>query len=275
MLLKLRDKTSMLLRLLCLMLIGVFLCAGPENAQIPSTHPEVIEGPWETTGASAIDGIFLTIETGSNWQTVNIRVYHRDKGKETRGYFATREKATAESYMMQDTHSFTLFDGTHLRIHFVDVTDLKPFDLDLTFSSDSHEWSGTWSRPGQAPDVALRRPDPKPGAPANPFVGDWAAASSKSYLAIGSFHIRESSDGTLSAWLDRDIASTDRRNGELLRVFSAAAPELILERPGDIGPPHHYHGTLSDNGQMLTGDWADEGSGTLNAPDKFQKVPSD
>ena len=263
----------MLLHLVCLISISPFPCTGQENTQIPSTNPELIEGLWETTGASGIDGIFLTIETGSNWQTINIRVYHRDAGKETSGNFGTNERAAAQSYNTQDDHSFTLFDGSHLRIHFVDVDDLKSFDLDLTFSSSSHEWSGTWSRPGQAPNVVLRRPEPKPSVTANPFVGDWTTASGKPYLASGSLHIRQSSDGTLSAWLDRVIASSDRRNGELLRVYSATAPELDLERPGDIGPPYRYHGSLSGDGQMLTGDWAENSGARLNAPDRFRKVP--
>lgn len=243
------------------------------NPRIASPNPKLIEGPWETAGVSGIDGIFLTTVTGSNWQTINIRVYHRDAGKETSGNFGTDEKATEQSYNTQDAHSFTLFNGSRLRIHFVDVTDLKPFDLDLTFSSNPQEWSGTWSRPGQASNVVLRRPEPKPVVTVNPFVGDWTTASDKSYLAPGSLHIRQSSDGTLSAWLDRVIASRDRRNGELLLVHSATAPELDLERPGDTGPRNRYHGRLSGDGQMLTGNWADEGSGTLNAPDQFRKVP--
>jgi hypothetical protein len=258
----------MLLRLMCLVFVGGFLC-GRENAQILSTNPELIEGPWETTGTSGIDGIFLTIATGLNWQAINIRVYHRVNGKETWGYFATREKATAESYRMQDAHSFTRFDGTHLRIHFVEVTGLQPFDLDLTFSPSSREWSGTWPRPDQVQNVTLRRPELHPGPPANPFVGDWATPSAKNSL-----HIRESSDGALSAWLDRSFASSDQRNGELLYVLSSTAPKLDLEWPADISAAHRYHGTLSDDGQMLAGDWAYENSGGLNAPDRFQRVPN-
>lgn len=262
----------MLRRLVCLISISVFPSMAQDHTRIASTNPELIEGPWETTGVSGIDGIFLTIETGSDWQTINIRVYHRDdKGKESWGYFAANEKATAKSYEIQDDHSFTLFDGTHLRIHFVDVTDLNPFDLDLTFSPGSREWSGTWPRPHETSDVVLTRPEPKPGVTANPFVGDWTTASSKPYLASGSLHIRQSSDGTLSAWLDRVIAS-DCRNGELLRVHSATAPELDLERPGDIGPAYRYHGSLSVDGQMLTGDWAENSGARLNAPDRFRRV---
>jgi hypothetical protein len=261
------------LLLMSLISINTFLSTRQEKAQIPSTNPELIEGPWETTNASGIDGIFLTTVTGSNWQTINIRVYHRDAGKETWGYFGTNERATPESYNLQDDHSFTLFDGSHLRIHFVDVTDLKPFDLDVTFSSSSHEWSGTWSLPRQTSNVVLKRPEPKPSITPNPFVGDWMTVSSNFYVASGSLHIRQSSDGKFSAWLDRVIASSDRRNGEFLQVHSATASELDLERPGDTGPSYRYRGSLSGDGQRLTGDWAENGGANLNAPDKFWKVP--
>jgi hypothetical protein len=260
------------LSLVWLISMSAFLLSGQEKAQIPSAHLELIEGPWETTSSSGIDGIFFRTITGLDWQVIDVRVYHRERGKENWGYFSTKEKATAEAYNLQDGDSFTLFDGKHLRIHFKDVTDLKPFDLDLIFSSSSHEWSGTWSRPGQAPDVVLRRPEPKPGVPASPFVGDWTTASSEAYLASGSLHIRQSSDGTLSAWLDRVIASSDRRNGEFLRVYATTAAELNLERPGETGPSYRYHGSLSGDGQLLTGEWEENGSGRLNAPERFRRV---
>jgi hypothetical protein len=261
------------LLLVCLISISAFLSTRQEKTQIPNNNPELIEGPWETTSASGIDGIFLTTVTGSNWQTTDIRVYQRDADKEKWGYFGTNERATAESYKLQDDHSFTLFDGSHLRIHFVDVTDLKPFDLDVTFSSSSHEWSGTWSRPHQTSNVVLKRPEPKPGIIPNPFVGDWMTVSSNFYVASGSLHIRQSSDGAFSAWLDRVIAPSDRRNGEFLQVRSASASELDLERPGVTGPSYRYRGSLSGDGQKLTGSWTENGGARLNAPDKFLKAP--
>jgi hypothetical protein len=261
------------LLLVCLTSISTFLFTRQEKAQIPSTNPELIEGPWETTSASGIDGIFLTTVTGSNWQTINIRVYHRGAGKETWGYFATNGRATAESYNLQDDHSFTLFDGSHLRIHFADVADLKPFDLDVTFSSRSHEWFGTWYRPRQLSNVVLKRPEPKPDVTPNPFVGDWMTVTSNFYVASGSLHIRQSSDGNVSAWLDRVIASSDRRNGEFLQVRSATASELDLERPGETGPSYRYRGSLSGDGRRLIGEWAQNGGAKLNAPRTFWKVP--
>jgi hypothetical protein len=133
--------------------------------------------------------------------------------KEARNAYMKKWRS-AESYSLQDDHSFTLFDGSRLCIHFVDVTDLKPFDLDVIFSFSSHEWSGAWSRARQISNVVLKRPEPKPGITPNPFVGDWMTVSSNFYMASGSLHIRQSSDGNLSAWLDRVIASSDRRTGE-------------------------------------------------------------
>jgi hypothetical protein len=259
------------LLLVCLISMSAYLSARQEKAQIPSAKPEFIEGPWETTSASGIDGIFLTTVTGSDWQSINIRVYHRDADKETWGNFGTNERATAESYNLQDDHSLTLFDGSHLRIHFVDVTDLKPFDLDVTFSFSAQEWSGMWSRPGQTSKVVLRRPEPKAGRTPNSFVGDWMTVSGNFYVARGSLHIRQSSDGKFYAWLDRVIASSDRRNGEFLQVHSATGSELDLERPADSGPSYRYRGKLSSDGQRLTGGWAETGGAKLNAPDKFWK----
>jgi len=105
----------------------------------------------------------------------------------------------------------------------------------------------------------------QPGVTANPFVGDRVTSSSKPYLARGSLHIRQSRDGTLLTWLDRVIGSSDRRNGELLQVHTASASELELETTGPGGPSYRYHVRLSADGQMLTGEWADNDGARLNA----------
>jgi hypothetical protein len=85
----------------------------------PTEHPELIAGPWEVASASEIDGIFFEIVTSSSgpsgheqfdWQTMNIRVYQREEGRETWGYFGTKDKATPQSYSMQDDQSFIVFD---------------------------------------------------------------------------------------------------------------------------------------------------------------------
>jgi hypothetical protein len=223
------------LLLIYLLSSGASLSTRQETNHIPSSNPERIEGPWEATSVSGIDGVFLTTVGGSGWQTLDVRVYHRYAGVETWGYFGTDDKATQESYNLQGDHSFTLFDGSRLRIHFVGVADLKPFDLDVAFSASSREWSGTWRRADQCSNVVLKRPEPRIGAIPNVFVGDWTSVSTKDDLAPGSLHLRQSTDGKFSAWLDREIASSDRRNGEFLQVLGVSKLELDVERPGEVG----------------------------------------
>jgi hypothetical protein len=283
-----------LLRLMCVLSVSLLFSAARGEAQVATEHPELIAGPWEVASASGIDGIFFEIATSSSgptghmqfdWQTMNIRVYHREEGKETWGYFGTKDKASPQSHSMQDDHSFTLFDGERLRIHFIEVTDLKSSDLDITFSPTSNEWSGTWSRSGQNSQVVLKRPEPNPGVTSTVFVGDWAgesAPNSPHYFVPGSLHIRESLDGVLSAWLDRTISGmdpktrsihNDQRNGEWLKVNSATDTGLILDTTNPMGPHSQFRGSLSEDHQVLTGTWERPGGGRLNAPDTFRRAP--
>jgi hypothetical protein len=183
---------------------------------------------------------------------------------------------------MQDDHSFTLFDGERLRIHSIEVTGLKSFDLDIAFSPTSNEWSGTWSRSGQNSHVVLKRPEPNPGVTPSVFVGDWIGESPPHFLP-GSLHIRESLDDALSAWLDRTISGidpkirsihNDQRNGGWLKIRSATVTGLILDTTNAIGPPSQFRGTLSEDHQVLIGTWERIGGGGLSAPDRFRRAPS-
>lgn len=271
-------------RLTLVLLICLFCTVTQE--QVPTLHPEFIAGSWESASASGIDGIFFNITTSSEgqvgheqiaWQTINIRVYHRQGGKETWGWFATSDNATPELYNMQDDHSFTLFDGERLRIHFTDISDLKPFDLDITFSPTAHVWKGTWSRSGKAFDVVLERPNPGTGVIPSAFIGDWEGEpgpNSRSYSAPDSgLRIRESSDGVLSAWLDRTFSNGNTRNGELLRVISATDAGLVLQTTSGGGATYQYRGSLSQDRRALTGIWESGRGGRLNAPDRFRRAP--
>ncbi len=286
--------SMLLLRLTCILFISLLLSPAQEGVDIPTPHPELIAGPWEVASASGIDGIFFEIATSSSgpsgreqfdWQTMNIRVYHRERGKETWGYFAAKDKASPESYSMRDDHSFTLFDGERLLIHCTNATDLKPFDLDITFSPIPNKWSGAWSRSGQSFNVALKRPAPNPGVTPRVFVGDWVSAAgpnSPNYFASGGLHVRESLDGVLSAWLDRTISGMDQktrlihneqRSGEWLKVNSATDSSLILDTLNWFGPPSQFRGSLSEDRQVLTGTWERPGGG-LRAPDRFRRAPA-
>ena len=281
-------------RLMCLLSVSCLLSAPQREAQVPTEHPELIAGPWEVAAVSAIDGISFEIVTSSSgqtgreqfvWQTMNIRVYQREGGKESWGYFATKDKASPQSYSLQDGHSFTLFDGERLRIHFVDGTELKSFDLDITFSPASNKWSGTWSRSGQNLHVVLTRPEPNRGVRPSVFVGDWIGEyvpNTRLHLALGSLHIRESLDGALSVWLDRTISSMnpktrsihkDQRHGEWLNVSSATDTQLIVDTTNPTAPASQFRVSLSEDHQVLTGIWDQPGGGRPNAPDKFRKAP--
>jgi hypothetical protein len=271
--------------------MGYLFHVAQDQAQVPTLHPELIAGPWESVSTSGIDGIFFDVETSSvgqagdeqiAWQMINIRVYHRQKGKETGGWFATNDKASAQSYSLQDDHAFTLFDGERLRIHFPDATDLKPFDLDITFSDSTHGWTGTWSRSGEAFNVVLERPSPGGDRTPSGFVGDWNGELNSAADTPGSIHIRESRDGALSAWLDRTISGMDRetrsvhrdqRNGELLRVSSMPGTGLILETSNWTGPACRYRGSLSEDQRVLAGNWENESGSRLNAPERFRRAP--
>jgi len=246
----------------------------------PALHPDLIAGPWESVGASGIDGIFFHIETGSSGpaerqqaarQTVDIRVYHRQGGKETAGWFATSDEATSKSNNIQDLNPFTRVDADRLQIHFADASDLKPFDLDISFSPADHVWTGSWTRADQALKVTLERPRPNAGVTSNAFVGDWEREPdpiSNFPSAPGSLHIRESSDGFLSAWLNRTISGTDprtravqsdQRSGEPLKVVSAIGDEIILETSFAMGHSHRYRGNLSEDNRVLAGTCEDGG----------------
>jgi hypothetical protein len=89
--------------------VGAFHAAA--YGQQPMLRAELLAGPWEVASPSGIDGIFLKIDTHpqrtadpqiASGQAVSIRVYHRQSGRETWGWYS----ADAAS----------VFDGQHLQI---------------------------------------------------------------------------------------------------------------------------------------------------------------
>jgi hypothetical protein len=277
-----------MLRLMYLLSV-ICLPSSPQlKPQVPTEHPELVAGPWEIANTSGIDGIIFEMETASSgptgresfdWQTINIRVYHREGGKEAWGYFSVNDKASPESYSMQDDHSFSLFDGERLRIHSIDAGELKPFDLDITFSPVSNKWSGTWSRSGQNLHVVLTRPELDRSARLSPFVGDWIGEPD-THSAPGGLHVRESLDGALSVWLDRTTSGMDARTNSIhtnqrsdwLKVSSASDAGLVLETNNPTAPPAQFRGTLSEDHQILSVIWDQPGGGRLSAPSRFRKL---
>jgi hypothetical protein len=286
------------LRLISLLATCFFLGAAQELSPIPTENPEQIGGRWETATPSGVEGIgfeVLTASTGQmgtkserfDWQSISIRVYTRESGQETWGYFAARYKATPKSYEeLLDGHSFDLFDGRRLRIHSVEFDGLKQFDLDLTLSPSANIWYGTWSRPGQNEHVVLTRPSANATDKPNPIVGQWIGEpipNSSRFFEPSTLDIRQSADGVLSVWLDRTSTAIDlhtgvmhneRRNGEQLNVESRTDAALVLNTNHSAGAHYQYRATLSADGQLLTGNWgAPGGGGRLAAAEQFRRAP--
>jgi hypothetical protein len=267
-------------RPIIVLFVGLLLGGSRVPRQPSVLHPEMIAGPWESASASGIDGIFFQTVTSYKgspddqeiaFQTTDIRVYHRQNLKEKWGWFSTQFQATPNGYTTQENKSLVLFDGQRLRIHFTDTTtaDLKPFDLDITFSATTPSWTGTWSQRGQSAAVTLKRPTPKNGMKPSGFVGDWNGETVHAFDMQGILQIRQSQDGVLSAWLNRKSGRA-QRNGEILRVYSASGIGLTLETTGG-GPFHDYHARLSGHQDLITGSWS--AGGGFNAPEKFRRIP--
>lgn len=247
-------------------------------AQIPLNDVQTIEGPWEFTSATGIDGVFISFNSflndrsgqmAINTQSINIRVYHRQNGIERQGYFSPGDSST----------SSVVIDAWHLTMSFSGHTEVGPFAIDLRFDPAAHHWSGNWNSEGKPRDVALERPHLTSAVPSQ-FVGDWVGEAT--HFAPATLHIRQSSDGQFVGWLDRSLStfdphtnlhSTDQRNAELLTVTTADKSKLQLKTTNAFGNAYVYDGAIADDGKTLTGSWpsVDGGSGRLNAPGNFTR----
>ena len=56
----------LVLHLLCLLSVNCLITTPQSLQDVPTHHPELIEGPWEVASASGIDGISFEIETSSS-----------------------------------------------------------------------------------------------------------------------------------------------------------------------------------------------------------------
>src|SRR5579871_4930842 len=289
-----------LYRLILLLALCCYLGAAQELSTVSTKHPEQIAGRWEATTSNGVEGIGIEISTSSKGpigsererfdsQDVNIRVYTRDDGKETWGYFAARYRATPASFdkILVDGHSFDLFDGRRLRVHGAEFSGLKQFDLEIVLLPRSDKWMGTWSRPGKYEYVTLARPEPADNAKLNRFVGRWVGEpgpNSPNSSDRTTLNIRQSADGVITGSLDHASSWTDFRSGEvhndrydgqLLNIESATDTTLILRTNSAASPIDQYRATLSPDGAMLTGSWSvSGGGGKPAAPDQFRRSPS-
>jgi len=248
------------------------LFCGTAHGQRPITQPELLSGPWELTDESGIDGIFLSLGTHARGtsdpviasQSINIRVYHRQNGHETWGWYsAASANGTADAG--------TMFDGRRLQIR----NDRVGLLLDLTFNAGAHRWTGTWPRDGQPRDVILERPHLPPGVTPSPFAGDWEGLPESTGLDRRTrLHVAQSSDRAFTVCMDRFMLLVDQRHGELLRLESIDHDTITLDTTNPAGVRDRYRGTLSADESTLVGTWGGTPTGrTFNASTRFRRTP--
>ena len=161
-------------RPLLLLAFSVFVLQVSDQPNKLIEHPEQFGGAWETTTVSGIDGIFIQIQADTHQaplrsgQSVDIWLYHRERGEQTGGWAnVVTYDSNAASGAVASNHSDTFFDGTRLHIGFAGHGDQKPvdlpFDLDVTYSPSSQQWTGIWTRSDESRSVTLERPKPSGG----------------------------------------------------------------------------------------------------------------
>jgi hypothetical protein len=213
---------------------------------------------WETTTSSGTHGIFLRINTHASGpaerrtiaeQTTDIRLYHRTARGKTWGWYRDDR-----------------FDGERLRVA----------GLDVTFDAARRRWSGTWPLDGDTHGVVLERPRSADGSKSCPVCGDWEGVPEPARFAAHTvLHVVQSSDGPLTAWIDRMIAIMDQRHGELLEVLSSDPANVTFALVSSGGPAIRFNGKLSADGLKLSGRW-DGGSGgyRFNASENLGRLRS-
>jgi hypothetical protein len=238
------------------------LSVGVMRATPPLARPESMAGAWETTTPSGTHGMFLHISTHARGpaerqtiteRTADIRLYHRTAGREGGGWYRDGR-----------------FDGERLRVA----------GLDVAFDADRLRWSGTFTIDGEARSVLLERPRPPAGSGSCPVCGDWERVPESTPFSTPTWlHIMQSSDGALTAWMDRILGVVDQRHGEPLEVLSADSSQVTLALVS-AGSNARFNGRLSDDGSTLSGRW-DNGAGsyrlgpesyTLNAAVNFRRL---
>jgi hypothetical protein len=236
--------------------VAAALGVGAIRGKPPVVHPEWVAGAWETTTSSGTHGMFLRISTHASGpaerqtiteQTTDIRLYHRTARGETWGWYRDDR-----------------FDGERLRVA----------GLDVTFDAAGRRWSGTWSLDGETRSVLLERPRSADASKSCPVCGDWEGVPEPTqHSAHTVLHVVQSSDGRLTAWIDRMIAVVDQRHGELLEVLSSDPANVTFALVSSGGPAVRFIGTLSDDGLKLSGRW-DGGSGSyrFNASENFGRL---
>jgi len=216
-----------------------------EEVQPGISQPERLAGPWEVTGPSTVDGIFVMIE-GWQKQTIQVRVYHRKPGGGTAGWYGLTPPNTAGAS----------FDGTNLRL----------LGLTATFDPAAEHWIGEWVLDEEARKVVLERPRPATGSSQSPLCGDWENVSEPQPQGAPttsvSLHILQSRDGVFTAWMDTESVIIPQRYesktyGRSMKVESADPANVVLQTEAATYQKarDHFTGAVSADGNSLTGTW--------------------
>jgi len=259
----------------------------PTQAQHSISEIDAMAGYWECKDPAGIQGISVFATTTFNdgggvqkiiSQTIGIRVYQRQRGKENWGFF-----------YFPDSFGRAVLDGNHLTIHTGTGFAIPPFDMDLRFDPTKQQWSGVWSLCNTPAGNVLERPRSSEGLLANPLIGDWKGSQEPrlefvlngSAEATSTLHIRQSSDGKLIGWVDllqREAGMTSsQHNGEEVTFRSALASQPAFELYDSIVTAHAtymYEGTLSEDGKTITGKWRINGGGIHSIPPVEEQVPT-
>lgn len=235
-------------------LLGLFVCccvSGSARAQPRVAQPDQLAGPWEVTGSSSVDGIFVMIYRSSSRQSIQVRVYHRKGGHETGAWHVVNQ--------VEDTAA-PRFDGTNLRLR----------ELTATFDSNAKHWTGEWILDGHTHNVVLERPHAAKGSPLNRLCGDWQTLPDTrprwSSAPSVQIHILQSSDDGLTAWMDIATSILPERLksetfGRSMKVVSADPKNVVLQNESPKFEVRGvFTGVLSDDGNILSGTWNGRGA---------------
>jgi hypothetical protein len=220
------------------------------SGQAITMQPDLLAGRWEVTDPSGVHGILVMIDSHADSpiarqtrtitrQTVQVRVYHRENGQDTR-----------QSYVVfPPRYAAAEFDGRRIRVP----------GLTALFDPDASRWTGTWSRNGQTADVVLERPHPATGVTPNPFVGEWdGLPDGRADLPSLRIHIVQSFDGVLTAWMDRKGVVQNNTSGISLAVVSVDPMNVVLGNESPVANVYdRFTEVLSHDGNSMIGNWND------------------
>ena len=220
--------------------------ADPAHGQVTIARPEVLSGRWEFADASGVHGIQVMIHQGRakgvTRETVQVGVYHRKDGRGTRGWYV----------VLPPGEGAAQFDGRRLVVA----------GLTATFDPDTLRWTGEWVLDGDRRQVVLQRPRPAKGVSMNSLCGVWEGLRDPAPTSSIRIHIVQSSDGVLTAWMDRSAVMTEgtqsHRYGQSLEVISADSNSIVLQNEaGNYQILGRFTGILSSDGKTMTGQWND------------------